>query len=58
MTNPITRLLISRRKRAEYELISRLDDHLLADIGITRSDIDRLSGGSATRFPGRFDGLV
>lgn len=58
MANPITRFMNDRRKRAEYELMSRLDDHLLADIGITRDEVDRLRGGALPRFPARFGGLV
>lgn len=32
------------RRRAAYQL-NQLDDHLLADIGISRSQIDNVVGG-------------
>ncbi len=37
----------SARRRAIADL-SRLDDHLLRDIGVNRSDIHQMSGASRT----------
>ena len=34
----------AKERRAEYELL-RLDDHLLYDIGMTRSDVQALIAG-------------
>lgn len=35
-----------RRRQREYEELMSLDDHMLADIGITRGDIPYLLGNS------------
>jgi uncharacterized protein YjiS (DUF1127 family) len=39
----VSRFIVKRKIRLALE---RLDDHLLKDMGITRADIDRVSGGT------------
>jgi len=46
--NIITSLFRRAEKRRAYTNLSRLDDHLLRDIGITRSDLHQMTVGSRT----------
>ena len=46
------KFLIARRVRHK---LARLDDRLLKDIGISRSEIDRIAGGN---FPERHSGRI
>lgn len=48
--NFFSRLFLRARKRSEIAGLMALDDHLLRDIGLTRSDVaDMINGGSARR---------
>lgn len=43
--NPITSLLQRNARRRTYADLLTLDDHLLRDIGISRSDVRQLING-------------
>ncbi|RYE10865.1 MAG: DUF1127 domain-containing protein [Hyphomicrobiales bacterium] len=44
----ISSLLRRAEKRRAYAELSRLDDHLLRDIGLSRSDLHSMAGGART----------
>ena len=46
--NIITSLLRRAEKRRAYSSLLRLDDHLLRDIGVSRSDLHLMMNGSRT----------
>ena len=48
MTSLFSSLFRRSEKRRTYADLMRLDDHLLRDIGITRTDIHLMMSGSRT----------
>jgi len=48
MTSYFTSLLRRSAQRKTYADLLKLDDHLLADIGLTRSDLHLMMTGSRT----------
>jgi uncharacterized protein YjiS (DUF1127 family) len=44
----ISSLFRRSEKRRAYAELARLDDHLLRDIGISRSDLHRMASGTRT----------
>jgi uncharacterized protein YjiS (DUF1127 family) len=46
--NILSSLLRRAEKRRAYTDLLKLDDHLLRDIGITRSDLHQMMAGSRT----------
>ncbi len=46
--NPFTSLFRRSEKRRAYTNLLQLDDRLLRDIGLTRSDIHQMMNGSRT----------
>jgi len=50
--NLISSLFRRSEKRRTYADLLHLDDHLLRDIGLTRSDIHRMMGGRSAHTKG------
>ena len=48
MFNPLKTLRDRRRQRQTYRQLAHLSDHTLADIGLTRHDLDALRRGQPT----------
>jgi uncharacterized protein YjiS (DUF1127 family) len=50
--NPFTSLFRRSKDRRAYADLMQLDDHLLRDMGLTRSDVAQMMRGRSAHFKG------